>query len=199
MHAHYARTFTCTTLLAATSEGTPPPSSEISRARELLAQAVEVLGGSIGSTSDSTPSPSGSLRVTSAPGAQAAPRSQQEVLGGATTSICASTSGFSGGSSSRAESRSRTLSTALSERNLLFNYDRKRSVSNRGGRKKKIKVAVWSHELICLADTEQVKTPSPYERSVLQAAGKFAAHYLPWRSLEGLIKTLISLGGVLRR
>lgn len=110
----------------------PRPSSEVSRARNLLAQAVEVLGGSpVLSTSHSTPGPSSSL-ITS---------------------------------------RSRQLSSALSERNLLFNYDHKRSGSIKGGKSKKVKVAFWSHDFVCLADNEQVRAPSPYERSMLLAAG----------------------------
>ena len=106
----------------------PRPTSEVSRARNLLAQAVEVLGGS--------------LRPHSVPGP----------------------------SISRITPRSRQLSSALTERNLLFNNDRKRGGSSKGGKSKKMKVAFWSHEFICLADNEQVRAPSPYERSMLLAA-----------------------------
>ena len=112
------------------------PYSEVSRARNLLAQAVEVLGGSPAPTSNShsTPEPSSSLITP----------------------------------------RSRQLSSALSERNLLFNYDRKRSGSIKSGKSKKVKVAFWSHDFVCLADNDQVKAPSPYERSMLLAAGIYS-------------------------
>ena len=57
------------------SEETQSPSSEVSHARDLLAQAVEVLEGSINSISDSTPSPSSSGPML---GARAASRLQRE-------------------------------------------------------------------------------------------------------------------------
>jgi hypothetical protein len=58
------------------------------------------------------------------------------------------------------------------ERNLLFNFDRKRSNrSVKGGKLKKSKVCFWSHDFVCLSDIEQVKTPSAFERSKLLAAG----------------------------
>ena len=52
------------------------------------------------------------------------------------------------------------------------------SVSIKGGKTNKKKVAVWSHDFFCLADTEQVKTPSPYDRSLLQAAGKIISYFV---------------------
>ena len=115
--------------MAEDGQDPPRPTSEVSRARTLLAQAVEVLGGS--------------------PVPQSVP----------------------GPSTSRITPRSRQLSSAITERNLLFNYDRKRGGSSKGGKSKKMKVTFWSHEFICLADNEQARAPSLYERSMLLAAG----------------------------
>ena len=114
----------------------PRPYSEVSRARNLLAQAVEVLGDSaVPSTSNTHSTPEPSSLITPC---------------------------------------SRQLSSALSERNLLFNYDCKRSGSIKSGKSKKVKVAFWLHDFVCLANNDQVKAPYPYERSMLLAAGIYS-------------------------
>ena len=133
----------------ASGEGPPSatPPTEITRARQLLSQAVQVLGGTDERPSGSQSTPSSvtpTISVTGSPASSAVP------------------------SSSRA-----FFSSALSERNLLFNFERKRSNrgGNKGGKSKKCRVSFWSHDFICLADNDQVKTPTGYERSQLLAAG----------------------------
>ena len=117
--------------------------SEVSRARDLLAQAVEVLGGSRSDSSRSTD--------------EHTPASRPPPSG---------VSGSTASSSSFAFSRAR-VSSALSERNLLFNFERKRSGRvTKGGKSKK------SHDFVCLSDLNQIKTPTVHERSIHLSAGE---------------------------
>lgn len=116
--------------------------------RDLLAQAVEVLGGSR-CTDECAASLQHSLPTT-----VSMPSASEACLHPAPVSR-------------------NIVSTALSERNLLFNFDHKRSNRGiKGGKSKKSKVAFWLHEFVCLADNEQSKTPTAFERSKLLAAGK---------------------------
>ena len=122
---------------------TPP-----TRARQLLSQAVQVLGGTdehLLSGFQSTPSSiTPTISVAGSPTSSAVPRSSRAFF-----------------------------SSALSKRNLLFNFERKRSNcgGNKGGKSKKCHGSFWSHDFICLTNNDQVKTPTGYERSQLLAAG----------------------------
>ena len=72
-------------------------------------------------------------------------------------------SGSTASSSLFAFSRAR-VSSALSERNLLFNFERKRSGRvTKGGKSKK------SHDFVYL---DQIKTPTAHERSIHLSAGE---------------------------
>ena len=111
--------------------GETPP-TEISRVRQLLSQAVEALGG----TSDRSPTPSSATTTPSVTGSSAS-------------------------ASSAAATNRAFVSSALSERNLLLNFDRKRNYrgsSSKGGKSKKNRVSFWSHDFVCLADNDQENT-----------------------------------------
>ena len=101
-----------------------------------------------------------------------------EALGGPSERSSAASSAATGISSSSARPavnlpRS-AVPSALAERNLLFNFDRKwRNRKGGPGKSKKSRVSFWSHDFICMADNEQIKTPSGYERSQLMAAGSY--------------------------
>ena len=117
--------------------------SRVSSARDLLEQAVRFLDGS------ASRDPS----VQSSPG-HIAPAGR--------------------GCSSRIGGGDRE-SSVLRERSLLFNFGRKRSAVTGGesSKKKKKQLALWSHEFVCVSETDQDKTPTPYERALLVAAGMY--------------------------
>ena len=127
----------------------------VSRARELLAQAVQFLGGSTPQLSDSGP-----------PGTSQTPLS---------TSVSNRSSSVPYISASASVSRSR-VSTALAERSCLFNFGKRgqKSGESKAARSAtKRRGALWSHEFVCLSDTDQDKTPSSYERGRLLSAGMY--------------------------
>ena len=123
----------------------------ISRARELLAQAVQFLGGSTPQPRDSDPRgpPPSATSVSNRSSLPSSPRS-----------------------ASASVPRSR-VSTSLAERSCLFNCGKR---SNKNGESrakstKKRRVALWNHEFVCLSDMDQDRTPSAYDGSRLLAAG----------------------------
>ena len=90
-----------------------------------------------------------------------------------------STSSSSASSSSSAQILPQTIRerSIHSERNLLFNFGARRprrlQPRNVPSKSKKKKLPTWSHEFVCLANKNQAKTTTSYERSVLISAGMF--------------------------
>ena len=82
-----------------------------------------------------------------------------------------------GPSSGVTRERQRTASIH-SERNTLFKFGasrltaHKRLPSRNLPKSKKKKLAIWTHDFVCLAKKDQDKSPTSYERSMLIAAGK---------------------------
>lgn len=132
------------------SEGRGEAEGRIQKSRDLLLKAVECLNQleSVGA-----PSESHNVREASErPGPSRTP---------------------SGLSFSEGYGRSFTLSDAAHrERNSLFNFAYgKRKYSKISKPSKKKRVAVWTHDFICLAMTDQQKAPSAFHRSQLITAG----------------------------
>ena len=115
-----------------------------------------------------------------------------EALGGTydrspTPSSATTTPSVTGSAVSAAATNRAFVSSALSERNLLFNFDRKRNYrgsSSKGGKSKKSRISFWSHYLVCLADNDQVKTASSFKRSQLLAAGMIKWVELIWGGVQ---------------
>ena len=117
---------------------------DVSRARELLTQAVQFLDSSGGRNLSAT-------------------RDQR----------CSSPEHFGHSARSLPFSGSRE-SSALAERSLLFNFGGKRKLGSgftSSKKKKKVAVTFWNHEFVCLSDTEQDRTPTASERANLIASG----------------------------
>ena len=67
---------------------------------------------------------------------------------------------------------STNAASALAERNTLFNFGRKRSTrASTSGKSKKKRLVTWNHDFVCVARTDQEKTPTALERSKLISAG----------------------------
>ena len=118
-------------------------SNQVQRLRDLLSQAVQCIGTS------------------------------------STSSSLASSSSASSSSSSSAQILPQTIRerSIHSERNLLFNFGARRpkrlQPRNVPAKSKKKELPTWSHEFVCLANKNQAKTPTSYERSVLISAGMY--------------------------
>ena len=135
-------------------------SNGISRARELLARAVEFLDAG-NSPSESLPGERISARSSSVEGRPAPGRLP--------ASSSARTPWSARSFSSRTGSRERS---ALAERSLLFNFGGKKRPSSSGeANRKKKRLVLWTHEFVCLSDTDQDRTPTASERARLLAAG----------------------------
>lgn len=116
---------------------------DISRARELLAQAVQVLSNSDGTTARARPSPSGDAQ-------HPARRSLYAGHGSGSRSIVAE----------------RNLL-------FNFGGKRKLGITSTSNKKKKVALTFWNHEFVCLSDTEQDRTPTAQERASLIASGVY--------------------------
>ena len=133
-------------------------STQVERLRDLLSQAVDCLGTastSCGSSSTSTPGPS----VTTSTSGSA----QASVTGPPTFRPLIMDW--------------RRAAQVRSERNTLFNFGSrkptatKRVLGKTAPKSKKKKLPMWNHEFVCLANKNQEKTPTSFERSILIAAG----------------------------
>ena len=135
--------------------GSASGSSGISRARELLAQAVQFLDSS-------------AARNPSFPRARDSQTPAQSQF------VDRRRSPWSAHCSS--SSTGDRESSALAERSLLFNFGGKKRLGSGGGNKKKKQriVTFWNHDFVCLSDTEQDTTPTANERARLIAAGVFS-------------------------
>ena len=127
--------------------------SEISRIRDLFAQAVQCLDRQ-------------SSQSSSAQSDRTARRPSRAIL--------PSSSRFS--SPSQASTSTSSCISALAERNSLFNFTKRSSCSSSGGRKakkKRLEKAMWSHEFVCLAKADHEKTPTVMERATLTTLGEY--------------------------
>ena len=131
--------------------------SDVSRVKELLAQAVQCLDGQ-------QPQDSSCVRGSGHTGQ--APSAAQT----STSPFCSSFP-----SRLRTDFEASSSRAALVERNCLFNFsssDRKRKGKGvPGSRSKKKTTNMWVHECICLSRTNQDKTPTAMERAALISSG----------------------------
>ncbi len=159
------------------------PGGNVGRVRDLLTRAVECLDG------DGQPGSTSGTLGSSALGTSGVSATSQPLplarRGGSTSGFSGSSAfGTSGVSASRPLPFARRgdggswQAQAFVERNTLFGYggrskrkDTDGGKSKRGRETKKKRVALWSHDFICLAQTDQDKTPSAIERSKLFTAG----------------------------
>ena len=148
----------------------------VSRVRELLAQAVQCLDESGGTSSQP--------QASQLPASQ--PHSSSDSRGTRTNPGPSSTS-------SRLTTPLSSRSSILAERNFLFNYGGKRNVGKViGNRKSKKRVAMWTHDFVCLVKANQMKTPTAVERSKLISAGTMSLH-LRCMAFFSLLKSIVHL------
>ena len=127
------------------------------RVRELLAQAVQCLGDSGGTSSQP--------QASQLPASQ--PHSSSDSCGTHTNLGPSSTS-------SRSMMLLSCRPSVLAERNFPFNYGGKRNVAKVSGNRKskKKRLAMWTHDFVGLVK----KTLTPVERSKLISAGTMSLH-----------------------
>ena len=119
-------------------------SSGMNRLRDLLSQAVQCLNSSDSNASSSKASSSNSQPTLN----QAANQVRPAILTPAQHQVIAHTNRFT------------------VERNALFQRG-----SKRPPKKKSHPIIFWNHQFVCLAEKEQIKTPSTSERIKLASAG----------------------------
>ena len=147
-------------------------SNDPGRVRELLAEAVKCLDeqSPLSSLSSGGPGPSGLSQQLSRRPSHVRPSLRLS------------------GSSFHAAERGLTAS-ALAERDSLFNIKGK---SAGGVGRKKRKFTSWVHEFVCLAKTDQDKTPTAMERAGLISSGKEYLHlFFYW--IEVLNSQIVSI------
>ena len=152
----------------------------VSRVRELLAQAVQCLDDSGGTSSQPQASQPRASQPHSSGDSRGTPRANP---GPPSTS-----SRFTTPLSSRP--------SVLAERNFLFNYGGggKRNVGKVNGNRKskKKRLTMWTHDFVCLARADQKKTPTAVERSKLISAGTMGLH-LSSIAFFSLLKSIVHM------
>ena len=140
--------------------------SDITRVRYLLAEAVECLD-------NKSPQTSSGIR-----GAQSGRFTRFQ---GQSSSIPGPSSGIRGAQSgqfTRVQGQSSSIpgpsTSALVERNCLFNFTKRNKACSSGGirKSKKKRLDMWTHDFVCLEKTNQAKTPTAIERATLTTMGE---------------------------